>query len=225
MEDKNELKQTEAVEENGEAVKSDSSKKNTLKNLLQLVIFILLSMAGFIVQMIIEQISLAKSVKEFDAVNNFIMFGIKYGVGSFIISMIAIFICKVINFVLHRKVLFKPRSNLAFGIAMYVVFSVVLWLGSVSIKQPVEQAFVNADWWTNGLFKGNAESAAGVANFLAVMVYSTADLIIMFFAEKFLIMNDKLFVKKGEAVDGEIAEEIAADSVVEVKEDEKKDEE
>ena len=44
MEDKNELKQTEAVEENGEAVKSDSSKKNTLKNLLQLVIFILLSM-------------------------------------------------------------------------------------------------------------------------------------------------------------------------------------
>lgn len=29
MEDKNELKQTEAVEENGEAVKSDSSKKNT----------------------------------------------------------------------------------------------------------------------------------------------------------------------------------------------------
>ena len=64
MEDKNELKQTEAVEENGEAVKSDSSKKNTLKNLLQLVIFILLSMAGFIVQMIIEQISLAKSVKE-----------------------------------------------------------------------------------------------------------------------------------------------------------------
>ena len=57
------------------------------------------------------------------------------------------------------------------------------------------------------------------------MVYSTADLIIMFFAEKFLIMNDKLFVKKGEAVDGEVAEEIAADSVVEVKEDEKKDEE
>ena len=214
MEDKNELKQTEAVEENGEAVKSDSSKKNTLKNLLQLVIFILLSMAGFIVQMIIEQISLAKSVKEFDAVNNFIMFGIKYGVGSFIISMIAIFICKVINFVLHRKVLFKPRNNMAYAM-----------LGSVSIKQPVEQAFVNADWWTNGLFKGNAESAAGVANFLAVMVYSTADLIIMFFAEKFLIMNDKLFVKKGEAVDGEVAEEIAADSVVEVKEDEKKDEE
>ena len=225
MEDKNELKQTEAVEENGEAVKSDSSKKNTLKNLLQLVIFILLSMAGFLVQIIIEQFKNLDVVKACDEAHSFMMAGTNYVVGSFIVTMVAIFVCKVINFILHRKVLFKPRHNLVFSIVMYIVFSVLLWLCSVFIQQPVKNGLCGAEWWINGLFKGNTGSAVWTADFLATMVYSTADLIIMFFAEKFLIMNDKLFVKKGEAVDGEVAEEIAADSVVEVKEDEKKDEE
>ena len=73
MEDKNELKQTEAVEENGEAVKSDSSKKNTLKNLLQLVIFILLSMSGFLVQIIIEQFKNLDVVKACDEAHSFMM--------------------------------------------------------------------------------------------------------------------------------------------------------
>ena len=196
-------------------------KKKGLKGFLQLVLFIVLSMAGFIVQVVIEQLKKLDVVQNFDATHNFVMFDIKYLTGSFIVTMIAIFVCKVINFILHRKVLFKPRHNLAFGIVMYIIFSVLLWLGSVSIQQPVKNAFVDASWWTESLFKGNVKTATSVADFLATMVYSTADLIIMFFAEKFLIMNDKLFQKKGQkAVEAPATENatpaeeaVAADSV------------
>ena len=171
------------------------------KAFLQLVIFILLSMAGFIVQMVIEQVcenvpAIANKIHalQIGGNTNFSLFGIDTVWGSFFVTLVAVLICKVINFILHRKVLFKPRHNLAFGITMYVIFSVILWFGSAIIKQPVRDALMQTGWVNLPVIKNDP---AGWAVTAAIMVYSTADLIIMFFAEKFLIMNDKLFQKKG----------------------------
>ncbi|MDE7349232.1 MAG: hypothetical protein K2N53_06175, partial [Clostridia bacterium] len=204
--------------ETGNTPDETPKKKKGIKGFLQLIVFIILSMAGFIVQVIIEQLKNLSIVQDFDKSHSFEMFNISYLLGSFIVTMIAIFVCKVINFILHRKVLFKPRHNLAFGIVMYIIFSVLLWLGSVSIQQPVanalNDALMNSSGWVNfidgktcyrlidkKLVKGTIVAeyfTKGMTDFLATMVYSTADLIIMFFAEKFLIMNDKLFRKKGQ---------------------------
>ena len=182
--------------QDGEAVATESQpqKKNGLKNFIQLVLFILLSMAGFIVQMIIEQVG--EKLPPIINLNEqtFNLFGLPQPVGSFIITMIAVFICKLINFILHRKVLFKARANLAFSIAMYLIFSIVLWIGSAAVKAPVKNALLANEWWAAH------DPDGGWAVLIAVMVYSTADLIIMFFAEKFLIMNDKLFKKGKEQV-------------------------
>ena len=193
------------------AVEGEPKKKNGLKNFIQLVLFILLSMAGFIVQMIIEQVGFRiPAIKNLNE-QKFNLFGRPQEVGSFIITMIAVFICKLINFILHRKVLFKARANLAFSIAMYLIFSIVLWIGSAAVKAPVKNALMGNEWWVSHI----TSDPEGWAVTVAVMVYSTADLIIMFFAEKFLIMNDKLFKKgreqaaEGEAVavEGETASE------------------
>lgn len=188
-------------------------KKKGLKGFLQLVIFIVLSMAGFLVQMIIELVcekvpALSEPINnlKINGSTTFDLFGINEVWGPFFVTMVAVFICKVINFVLHRKVLFKPRHNLAFGIIMYILFSVVLWFGSAIIKAPVRDALMGIDGWsTLPIIK---KDPSGWAVTAAVMVYSTADLIIMFFAEKFLIMNDKLFKKNNKeqvAVAGGVA--------------------
>lgn len=211
---KDEQVATEEVkpEQEGEAAAAEAvpQKKNGLKNFIQLVLFILLSMAGFIVQMIIEQIGFRiPAIKNLNE-KTFNLFGLPQEVGSFIITMIAVFICKLINFILHRKVLFKARANLAFSIAMYLIFSIVLWIGSAAVKAPVKNALMGNEWWVSHI----TSDPEGWAVTVAVMVYSTADLIIMFFAEKFLIMNDKLFKKgreqaaegDGVAVEGENAD-------------------
>lgn len=183
--------------QNDEQLNSENQppkKKSGIKNFIQLVLFILLSMAGFIVQMIIEQIGARLGFVENLNETTFNFFGLPQYLGSFIVTLVAVFICKLINFILHRKVLFKARANLAFSIIMYLIFSIVLWIGSAAIKAPVQNALMNNEWWTSHI----TSDPKGWAVTVAVMVYSTADLIIMFFAEKFLIMNDKLF-KKGKS--------------------------
>ncbi|MDE6372156.1 MAG: hypothetical protein K2L61_01285, partial [Clostridia bacterium] len=210
--------------ETGNTPDETPKKKKGIKGFLQLVLFIVLSMAGFVVQMIIEQVcQQVKAISE--PINNitingstsFDLFGISTVWGPFFVTLVAVFLCKIINFILHRKVLFKPRHNLAFGIVMYILFSVVLWFGSALVKAPVRDALMNWTWWTDHITK----DPEGWAVTAAVMVYSTADLIIMFFAEKFLIMNDKLFKKKGqeqvavaEGVANVDEKAVAADSAV-----------
>ncbi len=189
-------------------------KKKGIKGFLQLIFFIVLSMAGFIVQLLIKTFGVKIGfIKDLDAdpSKNFNLFGLSWlnqTLGTFIVVMVGIFLCKLINFILHRKVLFKPRSNLAFGIFMYILFSVALWAATTIVDQPLTKAIYNADWWTQTLFKGNVDSAKSVAGIVAMVTYSCADLIIMFFAEKFLIMNDKLFKKNNKeqvAVVGDVA--------------------
>ena len=122
-------------------------KKGGAKGFLQLVIFIVLSLLGFAVQMIIEQVcARVPALKEpinnlqINGSTNFSLFGIDTVWGPFFVTLVAVLLCKIINFVLHRKVLFKPRHNLAFGIVMYVIFSVILWFGSAIVKAPVRSA-------------------------------------------------------------------------------------
>lgn len=190
---KDECSNEQGVNVNADSTQAVPQKKNSkMKNFLQLVFFILLSMAGFIVQMIIEQVgSRLGFVKDMNE-NTFMFFGLKQQMGAFIVTLIAVFVCKVINFVLHRKVLFGARANIVFSIVSYVVISVILWIGSCAIKVPVQNMLMGTEWWPK-IFKSDPE---GWALTMAIMVYSTADLIIMFFAEKFVIMNDNLFKKK-----------------------------
>ena len=219
----NEKKQKQTAEVAAET----QPKKSKLKSFLQFILFVVLSMAGFIVQLVVKlvgtKIGFIKNL-DADVSKNFNLFGLSWleqTLGTFIVVMVGIFLCKLINFILHRKVLFKPRRNLAFGIIVYIIFSVLLWMGTTIVDQPLTNAFVNADWWTNTLFKGNVATAKDVGGTLAMIIYSCADLIIMFFAEKFLIMNDKLFSKKNKeqvavATEGAVAENaVAADVVAE----------
>jgi len=114
-----EKKQKQTAEVAAETQTAKSGKKS----FLQLILFIALSLAGFVVQMVIEQVGgRIDAIKnlQINGTTDFDFFGIPNTYGAFIVSLVAIFICKVINFILHRKVLFKPRRNLAFGIAMYV---------------------------------------------------------------------------------------------------------
>lgn len=197
--------------EAGKTPEETPKKKKGIKGFLQLVFFIVLSMAGFIVQLLIKTFGVKIGfIKELDAdvSKNFNLFGLNWletQLGTFIVVMIGIFLCKLINFILHRKVLFKPRHNLAFGIFMYVLFSVALWAATTIVDQPLTNAIYNSSVWTDTIFKGNKDTAKSIAGIVAMVTYSCADLIIMFFAEKFLIMNDKLFGKNRK-------EQVAVDS-------------
>ena len=125
----------------------EAPKKKGAKAVLQAILFVLLSMVGFIVQSIFNLCKDLSFVKNIDAGHQFYLFGLSWlqrSLGSFIVMMIGIFLCKLINFILHRKVLFKPRRNLAFGIAMYIIFSVVLWAVTTIIDEPFANAIYNS---------------------------------------------------------------------------------
>ena len=170
MEDKtlNQDLENSKVETGNAPDETPKKKKGGIKGFLQFILFVVLSMAGFIVQLVVKllgpKIGFIQDL-DADASKNFLLFGLSWldtKLGTFIVVMVGIFLCKLINFILHRKVLFKPRKNLAFGIFMYIVFSVLLWAATTIVDQPLTNAFVNADWWTNTLFKGNMEDRKSV---------------------------------------------------------------
>ena len=184
-------------------------KKSTF---LQFVLFIVMSLAAFVVQIVLVQflpkLLVLCGVSESSTFTAWI-FG-QYTVPAFVGFAVGNVAAKVISYILNRKKTFGAVNNLAFSMTVYVIMCVVLIIAETLVGEPLAKAYAN-------LFK-NVPALVEWSSTLSMITYSIADFLIVFIMEKFVIMNDNLFKskKKVEEEDNEApVEEAPADEVEE----------
>lgn len=173
-------------------------KKSTF---LQFVLFIVMSLAAFVVQIVLVQflpkLLVLCGVSESSTFTAWI-FG-QYTVPAFVGFAVGNVAAKVISYILNRKKTFGAVNNLAFSMTVYVIMCVVLIIAETLVGEPLAKAYAN-------LFK-NVPALVEWSSTLSMITYSIADFLIVFIMEKFVIMNDNLFKsKKKEDVEVEDSE-------------------
>lgn len=164
-----------------EEKKTQSEGKKTL---IQAILFTLLSLVAFVVQFVIVQFGPKAMIALEDTVIDAWIFG-EQNLNVFLAFLIGNIAAKAISYILNRKKTFGATKNLAFSVTVYVVMCVTLIIVETLIGDPLAKALLKlipalGDW-----------SAT-----LSMLLYSTADFVIVFLMEKFVIMNDNLFKKK-----------------------------
>ena len=193
-------------------------KKSTF---LQFVLFIVMSLAAFVVQIVLVQflpkLLVLCGVSESSTFTAWI-FG-QYTVPAFVGFAVGNVAAKVISYILNRKKTFGAVNNLAFSMTVYVIMCVVLIIAETLVGEPLAKAYAN-------LFK-NVPALVEWSSTLSMITYSIADFLIVFIMEKFVIMNDNLFKskKKVEEEDNEAPVEEAPADEVEAPVEEAKEEE
>jgi uncharacterized protein YegP (UPF0339 family) len=185
-------------------------KKSTF---LQFVLFIVMSLAAFVVQIVLVQflpkLLVLCGVSESSTFTAWI-FG-QYTVPAFVGFAVGNVAAKVISYILNRKKTFGAVNNLAFSMTVYVIMCVVLIIAETLVGEPLAKAYAN-------LFK-NVPALVEWSSTLSMITYSIADFLIVFIMEKFVIMNDNLFKSKkkedAEVEDSEADEEPVEDAPAE----------
>jgi uncharacterized protein YegP (UPF0339 family) len=180
-------------------------KKSTF---LQFVLFIVMSLAAFVVQIVLVQflpkLLVLCGVSESSTFTAWI-FG-QYTVPAFVGFAVGNVAAKVISYILNRKKTFGAVNNLAFSMTVYVIMCVVLIIAETLVGEPLAKAYAN-------LFK-NVPALVEWSSTLSMITYSIADFLIVFIMEKFVIMNDNLFKSKKEE-DAEVEDSEADEEPVE----------
>ncbi len=196
-----------------------AEEKKQKSTFVQLILFIVMSLAAFVVQFLIVQFGPAGlklcGVDDAQKMDFWIFKG--YTLAAFISFLVANTLAKIISYILNRKKTFNAVNNLVFSMTVYVIMCVTLIIVETIIGEPLAKAYAN-------LFKNNA-AIAEWAPTMSMITYSIADFVIVFLMEKFVIMNDNLFKKSKKAVEGEeeaASEEAPAEEAA--VEDEVKDE-
>ena len=206
--------------------------KKQKNGFIQFLLFIVMSLVAFGVQMAIvtwgDDLLLkipGMEGKEIDAW----IFGVQ-SLAVFIAFLIGNIVAKVISYILNRKKTFNAVNNLVFSMTVYTIMCVTLIIVETLIGAPLGKWLANTlpDGFWNILGTSQAQELASPdwSSTLAMILYSTADFIIVFLMEKFVIMNDNLFKKKGEAEEAseeseeEAAEVATEEEVVDAPEDE-----
>ncbi len=182
-------------------------KKSTF---LQFVLFIVMSLAAFVVQIVLVQflpkLLVLCGVSDSATFTAWI-FG-QYTVPAFIGFAVGNVAAKIISYILNRKKTFGAVNNLAFSMTVYVIMCVVLIIAETLVGEPLAKAYAN-------LFK-NVPALVEWSSTLSMITYSIADFLIVFVMEKFVIMNDNLFKSKNK----ETAKEIGVATEIEDTEEE-----
>lgn len=185
-----EVKEETSVPEEGAAEATAEKPAKKPHGFVQFIWFIVMSLIAFALQMIIAQfgddlLALCGVANE----GEFIKVGLdSLTLAGFIAYLVANIVAKVISYILNRKKTFAAVNNLAFSFSVYVIMCVALIVAETFIAAPIQNFWIGI---------GVPESWAGM---VTVITYSIPDFLIVFLMEKFVIMNNKLFAKKEEAV-------------------------
>ena len=169
--------------------------------MLQLVLFIALSIIACVVQMLIINY-LPMAIKDDREIQAWIF---TQPLNSLIGFLVGNVVAKLLSYFLNRKATFGARKHFAFSMTVYVILCVVLIIVETLIGEPLKQAYLGVlgDPIRNCGIDFFAKDPEGWCNILSIITYSCADLIIVFIMNKLVIMNDHIFdrwEKKEEAV-------------------------
>jgi len=213
-----------------------AEEKKQKNGFVQFLLFIVMSLVAFAAQIVIvtwgdDLFEKIPSVTG-QEINAWI-FGVQ-PLSVFIAFLIGNVVAKVLSYILNRKKTFNAVNNLAFSMTVYTIMCVTLIIVETLIGAPLGKWFANTlpDGFWNILGTSQAQELANPdwSSTLAMILYSTADFLIVFLMEKFVIMNDNLFKKKGEAEEAseeseeEAAEVATEEEVVDAPEDVAQDE-
>lgn len=196
-----EVKEETSVPEEGAAEATAEKPKKEKGTMLQLVLFIALSIIACVVQMLIINY-LPMAIKDDREIQAWIF---TQPLNSLIGFLVGNVVAKLLSYFLNRKATFGARKHFAFSMTVYVILCVVLIIVETLIGEPLKQAYLGVlgDPIRNCGIAFFAEDPEGWCNILSIITYSCADLIIVFIMNKFVIMNDHIFdrwEKKEEAV-------------------------
>lgn len=196
-----EVKEETSVSEEGAAEATAEKPKKEKGTMLQLVLFIALSIIACVVQMLIINY-LPMAIKDDREVQAWIF---TQPLNSLIGFLVGNVVAKLLSYFLNRKATFGARKHFAFSMTVYVILCVVLIIVETLIGEPLKQAYLGVlgDPIRNCGIAFFAEDPEGWCNILSIITYSCADLIIVFIMNKLVIMNDHIFdrwEKKEEAV-------------------------
>jgi len=202
------------------------AEKKQKNGFVQFLLFIVMSLVAFAAQIVIvtwgdDLFNLIPAIngQEIDAW----IFGVQ-PLAVFIAFLIGNIVAKVLSYILNRKKTFGAVNNLVFSMTVYAIMCVVLIIVETLIGSPFGKWLAETlpDGFWNILGTSQAQELANPdwSSTLAMIIYSTADFLIVFLMEKFVIMNDNLFKnnKKNKYVDqanAEAAEEAEAEEAQE----------
>ena len=196
-----EVKEETSVPEEGAAEATAEKPKKEKGTMLQLVLFIALSIIACVVQMLIIRF-LPMAIKDDREVQAWIF---TQPLNSLIGFLVGNVVAKLLSYFLNRKATFGARKHFAFSMTVYVILCVVLIILETLIGEPLTQEYLKVleEPIKNSGIAFLAEDPYGWCNILSIITYSCADLIIVFIMNKLVIMNDHIFdrwEKKEEAV-------------------------
>lgn len=219
--------QEATLEEEKGSKKANKISPEAKKGMLQFILFIVMSLVAFVLQILIVQFGDDILIKcGVDGTKKFTawIFG-EYTVATFVAFLVGNVVAKVVSYILNRKKTFAATNNLAFSFTVYIIMCVVLIIVETLIGPKLATAYENV-----------IPNSSNYASTLSMITYSIADFVIVFLMEKFVIMNNKLFAKKaksqsegdGVAIEGEgdasaVSEEGAVAVAADVATDETKD--
>lgn len=174
------------VEEEVKKIEEKSKEKGTL---LQLILFIALSIIACVVQMLIINY-LPKLIKNDTVVDAWIF---TQPLNSLIGFLVGNVVAKLLSYFLNRKATFGARKHFAFSMTVYVIMCVILIVVETLIGEPLKQEYVKLLGDAMSKVPFLASDVEGWCNILSIITYSCADLIIVFIMNKFVIMNDHIF--------------------------------
>lgn len=181
-------------------VEEPEKKKGTL---LQLVLFIALSIIACVVQMLIINY-LPMAIKNDTMVDAWIF---SQPLNSLIGFLVGNVVAKLLSYFLNRKATFGARKHFAFSMTVYVIMCVVLIIVETLIGEPLKQQYIALLGDSMAKVSFFASDIEGWCNILSIITYSCADLIIVFIMNKLVIMNDHIFdrfeKKKAVAAEGD----------------------
>lgn len=195
------------VEEEVKKIEEKSKEKGTL---LQLILFIALSIIACVVQMLIINY-LPKLIKNDTVVDAWIF---TQPLNSLIGFLVGNVVAKLLSYFLNRKATFGARKHFAFSMTVYVIMCVILIVVETLIGEPLKQEYVKLLGDAMSKVPFLASDVEGWCNILSIITYSCADLIIVFIMNKFVIMNDHIFDRWEKKTDEETVA-VAADESAE----------
>ena len=186
-----EVKEETSVPEEGVAEATAEKPEKEKGTLLQLVLFIALSIIACVVQMLIIRF-LPLAIKDDREVPAWIF---TQPLNSLIGFLVGNIVAKLLSYFLNRKATFGARKHFAFSMTVYVILCVVLIILETLIGEPLTQEYLKVleEPIKNSGIAFLADDPYGWCNILAIITYSCADLIIVFIMNKLVIMNDHIF--------------------------------
>ena len=176
-----------------------AEEKKQKNGFVQFLLFIVMSLVAFAAQIVIvtwgdDLFNMIPAIngQEIDAW----IFGVQ-PLAVFIAFLIGNIVAKVLSYILNRKKTFGAVNNLVFSMTVYTIMCVVLIIVETLIGSPFGQwlakTLPDGFWNVLGTSQAQELSNPDWSSTIAMIIYSTADFLIVFLMEKFVIMNDNLF--------------------------------